>query len=352
MRVDDVIGRVRNCIQRMQGYVPGKQPGDSSYIKLNTNENPYPPSPRVLAALRDAIDDDLRLYPDPLAFRLRETAARLYGCQVDEVIAGNGSDDILTIIFRTFLDPGDTIATPAPSYSLYNVLSALQDAACLEIPLGPDYTLPEDLDAHGAKVMFIVNPNAPTGVLFDREALRNLLARTQSVVVIDEAYADFAGETAVDLLNEFPNLIVIRTLSKSYALCGMRLGLGFAHRNIIAQMMKVKDAYNLDRLAIVAGCAALEDQDWLRDTTDKIVQTRTHMLQALTTMGLHVPPSRTNFVFPRIPAGRALEVFEELEKRRILVRYFRAPLTADHMRVTVGTDTEVATFLQTLQALV
>lgn len=351
MRIAEAVERVRHCIRNVQGYVPGKQPGSGGYIKLNTNENPYPPSPHVLAALREAITDELRLYPDPLAFSLRERAARLYGCQVDEVIAGNGSDDILTMIFRTFLEATEAIATPAPSYSLYNVLSGLQGATCVNVPMGPDYTLPADLDAHGAKVIFIVNPNAPTGVLFPRETLRTLLQQTQSIVVVDEAYADFAGESAIDLLPEFPHLIVTRTLSKSYALCGMRVGLGFAHREIIAQMMKVKDAYNLDRLAIVAGCAALEDQAWLQETTAKIIRTRTALLQALTEMGLQVPPSRTNFVFPRLPDGRAAEIHEALEKRRILVRYFQDPLVADAIRVTVGTDAEVDTFLQALRTL-
>jgi histidinol-phosphate aminotransferase len=340
MRVEEAVGRVRNCIRRMQGYVPGKQPGDNvRYIKLNTNENPYPPSPLVLAALHETINDDLRLYPDPSSLKLRQAAARLYGCQADEVIAGNGSDDILTIVFRTFLDPGDAIATPAPSYSLYNVLSSLQ------------YALPEDLHRYGAKVTIIVNPNAPTGVLFERDAICNFLTQTQGIVVIDEAYADFADETAIDLIKTFPNLIVVRTFSKSYALCGVRLGLGFAHRDMIAQMMKVKDAYNLDRLAIAAGCAALQDQDWLRETTAKIIRTRTHMLRALTDMGLHVPASRTNFVFPRIPGGRAPEIHAALENRHILVRYFKGAMTANNLRVTVGTDEEVALFLQALREL-
>lgn len=352
MRVDEVIARVRGCIQGMEGYVPGKQPTDGAYIKLNTNENPYPPSPRVLAAIRDAVGGDLRLYSDPVALRLRETAAALYGCQVDEIIAGNGSDDILTIIFRTFLDAGDCIATPAPSYSLYNALSALQDARCLEIPMGPGYTLPADLDAHGAKVLFIVNPNAPTGVWHPLAALRALLEQTQSIVVIDEAYADFAGESALDLLKDFPHLIVVRTFSKSYALAGMRLGLGFAHRDLIAQMMKVKDSYNLDRLAIVAGCAALQDQAWLHETVGMIVRTRTWLQQGLEALGLHVPPSRSNFVFPRLPDGRAGAIFAALEQRHILVRYFRSgPLVQDSLRVTVGTDAEVETFVQTLREL-
>jgi histidinol-phosphate aminotransferase len=351
MQMTDVMGRIRRCIRDMQGYVPGKQPVGGGYIKLNTNENPYPPSPRVLEALQEAITADLRLYPDPLATPLRQTAASIYGCAVDEVIAGNGSDDILTLIFRTFLDPGDIIATAAPSYTLYNVLSRLQDATCLDIPMGPDYTLPADLDSHGAKVIFIVNPNAPTGVLFARDALRDFLARTRSIVVVDEAYADFAGESVIDLLPEFPHLIVVRTFSKSYALAGMRLGLGFAQPDVIAQMLKVKDAYNLDRLALVAGCAALEDQQWLRNTTAKVVRTRTHLLHALTAMGLHVPPSRANFVFPRIPHGRACEVYEALEKRRILVRYYRGPLVVDSLRVTVGTDTEVEAFVQALREL-
>ena len=351
MRIDEVVGRVRRCIQTMQGYVPGKQPSAGSYIKLNTNENPYPPSPRVLAALQEAVGSELRLYPDPVATRLRETAAALYGCEVDEVIAGNGSDDILTMIFRTFLDAGDVLATPAPSYTLYTALSALQDATCQEIPMGPGYTLPEDLDVHGAKVVIIVNPNAPTGVLHPRAALRAFLERTQAVVVIDEAYADFAGASAIDMLKEFPHLIVIRTFSKAYALAGMRLGLGFARREVIAEMMKVKDSYNLDRLAIVAGCAALRDQAWLHETVGMIIRTRTWMQQELTALGLHVPQSCSNFVFPRIPDGRAAEVFEALEKRRILVRYFRGPLVKDSLRVTVGTDAEVEAFVRALREL-
>lgn len=352
MTTDRVTQHVRPCIQAMHGYVPGKQPTDGAYIKLNTNENPYPPSPRVLEALHAAINTDLRLYSDPMASALRQTAARIYGCDVDQVVAGNGSDDVLTMIFRTFLDADDAAATAAPSYSLYNVLSAMQDATCLEIPMGPDYALPADLDAYGAKVLIIVNPNAPTGVLFAKDALRRLLERTQSIVVVDEAYADFAGESAIDLLADFPHLIVTRTLSKSYALAGMRLGLGFAHPDIVAQMFKVKDAYNLDRLSIIAGCAALEDQVWLQETTAKIIRTRTHMLRALTDMGLQVPASRSNFVFPRIPHGRALEVYEALEQRRILVRYFNAPQVSDSLRVTVGTDDEVAVFLDAMRALI
>ncbi len=351
MRLDEVVGQVRHCIRAMHGYVPGKQPGEGAYIKLNTNENPYPPSPRVLTALREAVGADLRLYSDPVALHLREAAAALYGCAVDEVIAGNGSDDILTMIFRTFLNAGDVIVTPSPSYTLYNALSALQDAPCQEIPMGPDYTLPADLDAHGAKVVFIVNPNAPTGVLHAREAIRAFLERTQSIVVLDEAYADFAGESAIDMLHDFPHLIVVRTFSKSYALAGMRLGLGFARREVIAEMMKVKDSYNLDRLAIVAGCAALHDQEWLRETRDTIIRTRTWLQQALTEMGLHVPPSRSNFVFPTIPDGRAAAVFEGLEQRRILVRYFRGSRVADSLRVTVGTDAEVEAFVQALHDL-
>jgi histidinol-phosphate aminotransferase len=181
--------------------------------------------------------------------------------------------------------------------------------------------------------------------------LRALLERTRSIVVVDEAYADFAGERVIDLLADFPHLIVVRSFSKAYALAGMRLGLGFAHRDIIAQMLKVKDSYNLDRLAIVAGCAALADQAWLRDTTAKILRTRTHLLQALTDMDLQVPPSRANFVFPRLPDGRALEVYEALEKRRILVRYFRIPMVADSLRITVGTDAEVDALLHALQEL-
>jgi len=349
MRIDDVVGSVRRCIRAMEGYVPGKQLSGGTYIKLNTNENPYPPSPRVLEALRQAVGAELRLYSDPMALRLRETAAELYGCEVDEVIAGNGSDDILTIIFRTFLDAGDVLVTPAPSYTLYNALSALQDATFKEIPMGPDYTLPEDLDTHGAKIVIIVNPNAPTGVLHPRATLRTFLEQTQSIVVIDEAYAEFAGEHVIDMIKEFPNLIVVRTFSKAYALAGMRLGLGFAQREVIAEMMKVKDSYNLDSLAIVAGCAALQDQEWLHEIVGMIVRTRIWVQQELEGMGLYVPPSHSNFVFPTIPDCRAAEVFEALEKRRILVRYFRGPLTKDSIRISIGTDAEMEACLQALR---
>lgn len=351
MHIDSILGRVRGCIRTMHGYVPGKQPADGQYVKLNTNENPYPPSPAVLEALRRAVNEDLRFYSDPLATPLREQAARLYGCAPEEVVVGNGSDDVLTMIFRTFLDAGDVLVTPAPSYSLYQVLGALQDADYREIPMTSDYTLPDGLDTCGAKLVFIVNPNAPTGVLHPGGALRDFLGRSDCMVVLDEAYADFAGESAIDLLPEFPNLIVVRTFSKSYALAGMRLGLGFARREVITQMMKVKDSYNLDRLAIVAGCAALQDQAWLHETTDRIIRTRTAVLEALTAMGLHVPPSRSNFVFPRIPDGRAAEVYQALEARHILVRYFNAPLVADSLRVTVGTDDDMATFVEALGAL-
>lgn len=350
MEVMEALKLVRPCIQELHGYTPGKQLADRGYTKLNTNENPYPPSPRVAEALQRVEVADLRLYSDPVAMPLRLTAARMFGCEVEQVIAGNGSDDILTMIFRTFLDSGDVVATAAPSYSLYSALSAMQAAQFVEVPMGPGYTLPPDLDAHGAKLLLIVNPNSPTGVLFSQQALRSLLDKTQSIVLLDEAYAEFAGESAIALLADYPHLIVTRTFSKSYALAGLRLGLGFAHPEMIAQFMKVKDSYNLDRLAIVAGCAALEDREWLEKTTAKIVRTRTRMLAELEAMGLHVPPSRSNFVFPRIPDGRAKAVFEALENRRILVRYFgSSPMIADSLRVTVGTDEEADAFLVALK---
>jgi histidinol-phosphate aminotransferase len=352
MNVTEALKLVRPCIRALHGYTPGKQLAGGGYKKLNTNENPYPPSPLVAEALRLVNAADLRLYSDPVATPLRLTAARLYGCEVEQVIAGNGSDDILTMIFRTFLDPGDVVATAAPSYSLYNALSAMQAAQFVEVPMGPDYTLPRDLATCGAKLLLIVNPNSPTGVLFSQQALRSLLDKTRSIVVLDEAYAEFAGESAIALLADYPHLIVTRTFSKSYALAGLRLGLGFAHPDVVQQLMKVKDSYNLDRLAIVAGCAALEDQAWLEKTTAKIIRTRTRMLAELKAMGLHVPPSRSNFVFPRIPDGRAQEVFEALEQRGILVRYFgTSPMIADSLRVTVGTDEEVDAFLASLKEI-
>ena len=240
-------GDVRRCIRAMEGYVPGKQPMEGPILSSTPTRTPILPHRGCSRHYGRRLEQISRAVLRPYGAKVAGDGRQLYGCEVDEVIAGNGSDDILTIIFRTFLNAGDVLATPAPSYTLYNPLSAIQDAIFKEIPMGPGYTLPEDLDAHGAKVVIIVNPNAPTGVLHPRAALRAFLERTHSIVVIDEAYADFAGESAIDLLKEFPHLLVVRTFSKAYALAGMRLGLGFARREIVAEMMKVKDSYNLDR---------------------------------------------------------------------------------------------------------
>ncbi len=338
----------------MEGYVPGEQPQDRRYIKLNTNENPYPPSPRVLEALRNAVTEDLRLYPDPTARELRIKAGEVYGVEPDDILAGNGSDDLLSMLFRACVDAGapTDVAYPVPTYSLYDTLAQIQGAAPKTVPFGSEFALPsEALLAIGARLYLICNPNSPSGTLTPVSVIADFARRAKGIVVVDEAYADFARESALVLLRSCPNLVVLRTFSKSFSLAGMRVGLAFASREIIAELAKVKDSYNLDRLSIVAARAALEDLPFMQANVAKVKATREVLVRELEQMGFRVPPSEANFVFAKHPKLGAPDLYRALRERGILVRHFATPALRDGLRITVGTPEQNDALVSALRLL-
>lgn len=337
---------VRPDILRLAAYVPGDQPRDRSYIKLNTNENPYPPSPRVLEALRSAINAELRLYPDPRVSALRTKAAAIYGVTADHILAGNGSDDLLTMIMRTCIGPGDRVVYPTPTYSLYETLVAIQGGAAVEVPFPPDFMLPaEKLEEQGQKVTIVCNPNAPSGTLAPVAVIDRLASRLRGLLVVDEAYADFAGETALPLVKRHDNVLVLRTFSKSFALCGLRVGLAFGSPDVIGELAKVKDSYNVNRLGAVAAEAALDDYPWMIESSGKVRATRKVLIDGLRDLEFQCLPSEANFVLARRPGIDLKPVQARLKSDGILVRHFATASLRDALRITVGTPEEISALL-------
>jgi histidinol-phosphate aminotransferase len=344
----------RDNIQAMSGYVPGEQPGDNGFIKLNTNENPYPPSPKVLAALRRAVGASLRLYPEPMSAGLCAAAAAVYGIKTEQIMAGNGSDELLSIILRCFVGPGERVAYPVPTYSLYDTLVEIQAGISVRVPFPSGFVVPDELGRQDTAVTILCNPNAPSGTLVPLPEIVKLARAVAGVLVVDEAYVDFAaneGASAIPLIAQLPNLIVLRTLSKSYSLAGMRIGLALASTELIAGMHKVRDSYNLDRLSIVAGTAALEDISWMQRNTARIRRSRQSLATALTRLGYEVYSSHTNFVLARQRDKNLRPVYEELKRRKILVRYFDTPGLRDCLRITVGTPKELRILLDELATI-
>ncbi|MFH0938165.1 MAG: histidinol-phosphate transaminase [Planctomycetota bacterium] len=347
--------KVRPNIEAMAPYVPGEQPPvGAKVIKLNTNENPYPPSPKVGEAIRAEVGHDgerLRLYPDPKALTLRQAASEVYGFPLEQIIHGNGSDELLAMVCRAFVSEGEIIAYPYPTYVLYETLARAQNARIQSFDFGRDFSLPKELFNCGAKVVFLAAPNSPSGTVYSAHQLRQL-AKTlkDGVLVLDEAYAEFAENHLLALAKELDNVIVLRTFSKSHSLAGMRLGLLFASAAIVEQLWKVKDSYNLDRLAIVAGAASLRDGAWTAANTAKVKNTRVRLQRELTALGLDVISSQSNFVFARTTnANQAAGAYKFLKDRGILIRYFPARLLDDGLRISVGTDAEIEMLLATLK---
>jgi histidinol-phosphate aminotransferase len=343
-------GFLRPNIARMTGYVPGEQPRDGGFIKLNTNENPYPPSPKVKAALAEAVGDRLRLYPDPMATELRKTAAELHGVDPEMVLAGNGSDDLLTILTRAFVGPGDLAAFPNPSYLLYSTLVSLQDGRGLSVPYSPNWKL--DLKAFcgpAVKLVYLASPDSPSGTALNRSEIAELAKMLNCPLVVDEAYADFADPRyhSMALLADHPNLIVTRSFSKGYSLAGLRLGYLVSSADLITHLIKVKDSYNCDMLSQVAGVAALRDQDYLALTRSKILATRRRLSAAMRSLGYTVPDSQANFIWATGgPPARA--TFERLKDHKVLVRFMSYAGYPEGLRVSVGTDSEIDRLLELL----
>jgi histidinol-phosphate aminotransferase len=333
---------VRPVVREMAGYSPGEQPADGERIvKLNTNENPFQPSERVMAAIAGVSAETLRRYPNPTADVFRDAAAKLHNLTRQHIIAGNGSDDILTIATRCFVGPGGKMAFAEPTYSLYPVLARLEEAKAIGVAWEDDWALPIDaLLASGADAIYLANPNAPSGTFVSPLKVAELAKNFRGLLLVDEAYVDFAEDHCVALVQQFPNVVISRTLSKAYSLAGLRFGYAIAQPAVIAQMMKVKDSYNCDAISMLAATAALEDQAYAHSTWEIIKSERARVSTQLTQLGWTVIPSQANFVLATVPGGRGKEMYLGLKQQGILVRYFDLPGLQDKLRITIGQSNE------------
>jgi histidinol-phosphate aminotransferase len=342
----------REAIRRMTPYRPGEQPRPGQrLIKLNTNENPYSPSPRVRRAVVDALSDALRLYPSPRADEFLAAASRLYEFPPEMIIAGNGSDELLAMLFRAALGRRDKVAYALPTYSLYDTLAAVQEAKVVAIPLDADFAIPfAALAREKARLTIVCSPNSPSGTLAAVDDLARLAGALEGrILAVDEAYVDFADYNALHLVKQHDNVVVLRSLSKSFSLAGMRLGLGFARASVVEDLLKVKDSYNLNRLAVTAGAAALADAQWMRRNVERVKRTRAATSEKLKLMGFEVPESQANFVFARIAGQDMAPVAAALRRRGILVRHFPGSVFSDAIRITIGTPAEMDTLLKVLE---
>ena len=346
----DLMSLFRKNIDALEAYKPGEQPlAGAKVVKLNTNENPYPPSPRAAQALHGFDAESLRRYPTPYAQRAREAVARLCDVPVDWVLVGNGSDDLLTMIMRATAQPGRRVVFPMPTYVLYRTLAQIQDAEVVEVPFDEDYNLPlEALVEAGGAVALIASPNSPSGNRFDNAELAELARRSDGLVVVDEAYADFASGSALELVGEFENVLVLRTLSKGYSLAGLRVGFAIGQPGLIDGLAKVKDSYNVDAVADMVAAAAIDDQAHKNANAEKVKASRATLAEQLEQLGFRVWPSESNFLLVRPSAGDAQRLYLGLKERGILVRYFNQPRLDDKLRITIGTDQENAALVAAL----
>jgi len=354
---------IRPLVERLQPYVPGEQPKVNRLIKLNTNENPYPPSPKVLAAVKNAVDGRLRLYPQPTSDSLREKLARLHGCKVDNIIVGNGSDELLALAVRCFAEPGQKgsaacVQYLSPCYSLYPVLVATHGSFVNDAPLDPGFALPSTAKLRqggrwdfNAALTFVTTPNAPSGTGYAREDLGKLCRAQKGVVALDEAYVDFGCENALELALEHPNVLVARTFSKAYSLCFQRVGYFVGHEKLIEALHKIKDSYNVNGLGQVAACATIEDLPYYRACFKKVIATREWLSKALTELGFEVFPSQTNFILTRPPGAPAKEWLQKLRDRKILARWFASSSVRDYLRISIGTDAQARALVKAAKAI-
>jgi histidinol-phosphate aminotransferase len=337
-------------IRAMAGYTPGEQPTDTKLVKLNTNENPYPCSPLVAEAIhREAAK--LPLYPSPMADPLRERAAEVYGVRATQILVGNGSDELLAILLRACTEPGDPVAWPVPTYSLYRTLTELVGARAIEVPSDRREPIPLALCRTDAKITFLCTPNSPTGRSLPLDAVRSFANDAAGVVVVDEAYVDFGGRSALEILDDHPNMVVTRTFSKSFSLAGLRLGLMFGHEPLLDELAKVKDSYNVSRLAIAAGVAALEDIAWMESNVSRIRATRKRVTAALRRAGYEVEDSDANFVWVDCSAhGGGRAVYDRLRDAGVLIRFFSSADLEHAVRVSIGTDEQMDLLLGVLSS--
>ena len=342
----------RPNIAAMTGYVPGEQPRGDDFIKLNTNENPFPCSPKVKAAIGRVCQTGLQRYPDPAGTEFREQASGVLGVAPDQILCGNGSDDILTIITRTFVDSGDVVRFPRPSYVLYDTLAAIQGARCDAVLFNDDWSLPEQFTAADdrLRLVYLANPNSPSGTMLSPKSVAAIAETLPCPLVVDEAYVDFAEANCLDLVAQHENVLVTRSMSKSYALAGLRFGFVVAQTSVIEQLAKVKDSYNCDSLSIAGATAAMADREWFDRTRAAILATRATMLAALRALDFECVDSKANFVWCRHPTADSADLYRRLKEQRILVRYMNYPDWNDGLRISVGTDEQVEEALRQIEA--
>jgi histidinol-phosphate aminotransferase len=346
-------------VRDLTPYVPGEQPKIANLIKLNTNENPYPPSPRVLAAIQGELGNDaarLRLYPDPNADLLKNAVAKRHGITPQQVFVGNGSDEVLAHVFMALLKHDAPILFPDITYSFYPVYCGLYNVAHQTVPLDEDFSInPKDYCGRPNGGIIFPNPNAPTGRLLPLAAIEQILqGNPDSVVVVDEAYVDFGGDTAIGLVNRYDNLLVIHTLSKSRSLAGLRVGFAVGHPALIEALERVKNSFNsypLDRLAIVGAVAAIEDEAHFAESCRAVIASRETLIKNLSNLGFEVLPSAANFIFARHPKRDASELAKLLRERNIIVRHFKLPRIDQFLRITVGTDIECLALTENLHQI-
>ncbi|WP_321785559.1 histidinol-phosphate transaminase [Paraburkholderia sp. J94] len=348
-----------DIVHRLVPYVPGEQPALAHPVKLNTNENPYPPSPRVQEAIRAELGEhaeSLRRYPDPVAKGLRATVAAHHGLRADQVFVGNGSDEVLAHAFLALLKHDKPILFPDISYSFYPTYARLYEIETRTVPLDEQFQIRVDdyLQPNGGVIF--PNPNAPTGHALPLAEIERLVAgNPETVVIVDEAYVDFGAESAIALIDRYPNLLVVHTTSKSRSLAGMRVGFAFGHADLIDALNRVKDSFNsypLDRLAQAAATAAYDDVAYFRSTCERVIASRTRLSAALESLGFEVVPSAANFVFAKHPAHDAAGIAAKLREKEIFVRHFKLPRIDQHLRISVGTDAECDTLIEALKSIV
>lgn len=345
---------LRKNIAEMAGYVPGFQPQDKGWIKLNSNENPYPPSPKVAEAIAAEMangGENLRIYPDAGSKEARQIAAELYQVEPEWVIMANGSDELLNNLIRAFAGEGEEIAYIHPSYSYYSTLADIQGAKIRTFGLTEDFKIADFPERYEGKLFFLTSPNAPLGFIFDNMYIEELAQRCSGILVVDEAYVDFTDDSAMCLVKKHENIVVTRTFSKSYSLAGMRLGLAVARPEVVAALDKIRDHYHLDRLALVAASAALKDQAYLELTTGRVRNVRDCFSNGLRKFGYQVIPSHANFVFAVPPDKDAKRVYDALFKRKVLVRYFTDPLLKHGLRISIGTHEEMLMIKEALREI-
>jgi len=344
----------RKNIEELEGYKPGFQPSGAEVVKLNTNENPYPASPKVLAALRGVSAERLRRYPQPLGDEFRRAAGEMLGVSADNIICTNGADELLTMCFRAFCDESRPVAYPVPTYSLYPVLAQLQNCRRVEVGFDADFSLPKGLANTYAALTIVCNPNAPTGTFIEPEELWALAKKLEgkSILLIDEAYVDFSEANCVGLAGDFDNVIILRSMSKGYSLAGLRFGYGIACEELIAGLGKVKDSYNVDAAGVVAATAAIKNQDYFGKNVEKVKAERTRLTEELRRLGFAAMDSQANFLLAQFESPGASEVYEKLAERNIYVRYFDQPGLADKLRMTVGTKEQNDKLISALKEII